>query len=161
MVVLPSNPSRPHVSLSLPQTVVAIDHTSSEDSQSGQNLLGKNGGGGKAEGGRGSPPPPGPKISMCGLLSLQYYQPYFDVDTSEVKTKLLQAIWPMRKTASFLGEGDSSKVDLYGPVWVSGRRHCRTNRSRLLSWDMASTNLFSALPCRLFHVQIYLFSTQQ
>lgn len=69
--------------------------------------------------GRGSPPPQ--MMSMCGLLSLQFYQPYFDVDTSEVKTRLLQAAWPLRRTAStFLGESESSKqTDLYGPVWVS------------------------------------------
>ncbi|CAM9767985.1 unnamed protein product [Ectocarpus sp. 6 AP-2014] len=127
-----------------------------EDSQSGQNLLGKNRGGGKAEGGRGSPPPPGPKISMCGLLSLQYYQPYFDVDTSEVKTKLLQAIWPMRKTASFLGEADSSKVDLYGPVWVPATlifllsvavnaRRAMTDDASLGEFDDVSTSAYSVL----------------
>lgn len=60
---------------------------------------------------------------MCGLLSLQFYKPYFDVDTSEVKARLVQAAWPLRKTSPpFLGgesESGSSKVDLYGPVWVS------------------------------------------
>ncbi|CAM9200754.1 unnamed protein product, partial [Laminaria digitata] len=62
-------------------------------------------------------------MNMCGLLSLQFYQPYFDVDTSEVKARLLQAAMPMRKTQPFLRtgddtEGDGSQPDLYGPVWV-------------------------------------------
>lgn len=58
---------------------------------------------------------------MCGLLSLQFYQPYFDVNTSDVKMRVLQAAWPLRKrSTSFLGEGESSQqADLYGPVWVS------------------------------------------
>lgn len=62
---------------------------------------------------------------MCGLLSLQFYQPYFDVDTSDVKTRLLHAAWPLRKrNSTFLGEGESSQqADLYGPVWVSKKTH--------------------------------------
>ena len=61
---------------------------------------------------------------MCGLVSVQFYQPYFDVDTSEVKARLLQAAWPLRKTTStFLGDGEGShQADLYGPVWVSNNR---------------------------------------
>lgn len=77
--------------------------------------------------GRGSPPPP-QSVSMCGLLSIKFYQPYFDVDTSEVKTRLLRAAWPLRKaTPPFLAQGGSSQVDLYGPVWV--RKH---NTGRVL-----------------------------
>lgn len=59
---------------------------------------------------------------MCGLLSIEFYQPYFNVDTSEVTARLLQAAWPLQRNRSstFLGEGESSqRADLYGPVWVS------------------------------------------
>lgn len=77
-------------------------------------------------------------MSMCGLLSIEFYKPYFDVDTSQVKRRLLQSAWPMRKVEPFLpleegagedpgGEdaGGSGRYggapDLYGPVWVSKR----------------------------------------
>lgn len=69
---------------------------------------------------------PRSKMNMCGLLSLQFYRPYFDVDTSQVKGRLLQAAWPMRQTSPFLdqmeteGGDDNGAPDLYGPVWVSG-----------------------------------------
>lgn len=69
-------------------------------------------------------------ISVCGLLSLEFYRPYFDVDTDEVKARLLQATLPMRQATPFLdqadeeGRGGSTAPDLYGPVWVSNLR-CR------------------------------------
>lgn len=69
--------------------------------------------------------PRGQNISMCGLLSLEFYRPYFDVDTSQVKSRLLQAAWPLRKTLPFLGGADTegngrgiAAPDLYSPVWV-------------------------------------------
>ncbi|CAM9112731.1 unnamed protein product [Pylaiella littoralis] len=94
-----------------------------DHSQSGTQLLSRNNGGvpraaGTGKGGKGSAPPQ-QRMSMCGLLSLQFYQPYFDVDTSEVQARLMQAAWPLRKTSSPFLEGESgSKADLYGPVWV-------------------------------------------
>lgn len=80
-------------------------------------MNGRAAGAGATKAGRGSPPP---HMSMCGLLSIQFYQPYFDVNTDEVKARLLQAAWPLRKRSStFLSEGGSSQqADLYGPVWV-------------------------------------------
>eukprot|EP00904_Undaria_pinnatifida_P001307 jgi/Undpi1/11177/HiC_scaffold_30.g13475.m1 len=89
---------------------------------------GRRGGGAGSGGGAHSQrnQPPGQKMNMCGLLSLQFYQPYFDVDTSQVKARLLQAAQPMRHTEPFLrtgdaeeGEGGGGEPDLYGPVWVS------------------------------------------
>lgn len=78
-----------------------------------------------ARAGKASSGQPNQRINVCGLLSLQYYQPFFDVDTSQVKTRLFQAAWPIRKSSSsFLGEGDTAAptVDLYGPVWVSAEQ---------------------------------------
>lgn len=31
------------------------------------------------------------ELPFCGFISLQYYQPYFDVDTSDITTRLLNA----------------------------------------------------------------------
>lgn len=65
-------------------------------------------------------------ISMCGLLSLEFYRPYFDVDTDQVKARLLQATLPMRQATPFLDQTDAEQPggapDLYGPVWVSAGR---------------------------------------
>lgn len=93
-------------------------------------------------------------ISMCGLLSLEFYRPYFDVDTNQVKARLLQALWPIRMNSLFLYHADvegsgggGSAPDLYGPVWVSAqlrnrvfvkkkcrpvRRCCRLNSLRAI-----------------------------
>lgn len=61
------------------------------------------------------------QITMCGLFSLDFYRPYFDVDTVEVKKRLLQAAWPKRTGPPFLSDADGAGAmpDLYGPVWVS------------------------------------------
>lgn len=117
-------------------------------------MNGRAAGAGAAKAGRGSPTPQ--RMSMCGLLSLQFYQPYFDVDTSEVKTRLLQAAWPLRKTSStFLGDGESSQhADLYGPVWVSNRPSSSApsdgsagQSSRYLSAAVFTAFLFMSVEC--------------
>lgn len=60
-------------------------------------------------------------VVMCGFLSLDFYRPYFDVDTSQVKTRLSQAVWPKAQGPPFLEDSDAAPVmpDMYGPVWVS------------------------------------------
>lgn len=100
---------------------LAIDFSTPHDTQGEELLNGRAAGAGGPKAGRGSQPQ---RMSMCGLLSLQFYQPYFDVDTSEVKSRLFLAACPLRKTSStFLGEGDSSQqADLYGPVWVRAKQ---------------------------------------
>ena len=32
------------------------------------------------------------EIPLCGFASLQYYQPYFDVETDEIKSRLWNAL---------------------------------------------------------------------
>lgn len=103
-------------------------------------------------------------MNMCGLLSLQFYQPYFDVNTSQVKARLLQAAVPMRKAEPFLrtgddveGGGDGGQPDLYGPVWVSATLifflSVVTNARRGASageYDEVSTSAY----CVLFYLAI-------
>ncbi len=58
------------------------------------------------------------EIPMCGFLSVRYYQPYFDVDTSDVLARLSNSIMFLRRPETLLslvGE----KPDIYGPFWVS------------------------------------------
>lgn len=109
-----------------------------EQPSAGSRGIGGGGGGaGAASSGRQNQrnQPPGQKMNMCGLLSLQFYQPYFDVDTSQVKARLLQAAVPMRKAEPFLrtgddveGGGDGGQPDLYGPVWVRERAPSKSQR---------------------------------
>ncbi|CAM9640491.1 unnamed protein product [Choristocarpus tenellus] len=61
------------------------------------------------------------RMSMCGLLSIEFYRPYFDVDTSQVLSRLAKAGLPVIKGPSILEEeeGRECVLDLYGPFWVA------------------------------------------
>lgn len=57
-------------------------------------------------------------LPFCGWLSIRYYQPYFDVDTSDVFSRITNSTIYCGRQESFLTLiGD--KPDLYGPFWVS------------------------------------------
>jgi len=57
-------------------------------------------------------------IPFCGCLSLRFYQPYFDVDTADISTRLMNALFYCRRENNFMTLiGD--KPDAYGPFWVS------------------------------------------
>ncbi|CAM9505086.1 unnamed protein product [Sphacelaria rigidula] len=83
--------------------------------------MGATSGGGGARAGAGGPGTWPSQVSMCGLFSIEFYRPYFDVDTCQVKRRLLQAVWPRQSGTPFLSdeEDPSGLPDLYGPVWVS------------------------------------------
>jgi hypothetical protein len=57
-------------------------------------------------------------IPMCGFLSVQYYQPLFDVDTVDVYNRILQSTFYCRRENNFL-QYIGDKPDAYGPFWVS------------------------------------------
>jgi hypothetical protein len=65
----------------------------------------------------GEQPKEVPDIPFCGCLSVRYYQPYFDVDTSDVTSRLVSALLYCRREQNFLA-ATSSKPDAYGPFWV-------------------------------------------
>ncbi|CAM9714182.1 unnamed protein product [Ascophyllum nodosum] len=104
---------------------------------------------------------------MCGLLSVEFYRPYFNVNTSEVKSHLVQAAWPLSRTPPFLdssnadgnhgqeaGSDGRRYPDLYGPVWVSAtlvfvlavvntaRRGVKQDGTE---FDLVSTSMYSVL----------------
>jgi len=56
-------------------------------------------------------------IPFCGFVSLQYYQPYFDVDTEDIKSRIMTSMIGF-KDDSFLKLVDD-KPDLYGPFWIA------------------------------------------
>lgn len=59
-----------------------------------------------------------PDIPFCGCLSVRYYQPYFDVDTSDVHARIANALLYCRRENTFISLFDD-KPDAYGPFWVS------------------------------------------
>jgi hypothetical protein len=56
---------------------------------------------------------------MCGCLSVSFYKPYFDVETSDIIKRIyFAASIVLRKDDSFMGI-IREKPDLYGPFWIS------------------------------------------
>lgn len=59
-----------------------------------------------------------PDIPLCGFMSVQYYQPFFDVDTMDITNRIMHSLLYCRREQNFLVTvGD--KPDAYGPFWVS------------------------------------------
>ncbi|CAH8616296.1 unnamed protein product [Heterobilharzia americana] len=52
------------------------------------------------------------------FLTLKFYQQYFDVDTSQVLTRLATALVPNPRT-NFIQHSLKPHADLYGPFWVA------------------------------------------
>ena len=59
-----------------------------------------------------------PQIPLCGFLSVQYYQPYFDLDTQEVINRVWNSLFFCRRQETFL-ETIIQKPDAYGPFWIT------------------------------------------
>lgn len=59
-----------------------------------------------------------PPTGMCACLSLAYFRPYFDVDTVDVRQRVLYGMMPIGRASSFR-DTLSGNPDLYGPFWLS------------------------------------------
>lgn len=60
---------------------------------------------------------PMPEIPLCGFMTVQYYQPFFDVDTVDITNRILASTFYCRREQNFVSLiGD--KPDAYGPIWV-------------------------------------------
>ena len=57
-------------------------------------------------------------MPFCSCLSVQYYQPYFDVDTEDVTSRITASTVYCGRQEQFLSAIEE-KPDLYGPFWVS------------------------------------------
>lgn len=58
-----------------------------------------------------------PEVPLCGFLTVQYYQPFFDVDTVDISNRILASTFFCRREQNFVTMiGD--KPDAYGPIWV-------------------------------------------
>lgn len=60
-------------------------------------------------------------IPMCGFMSVRYYQPYFNVDTPDIISRIAQTVFYCRREQNFLAALDG-RPDAYGPFWVSSRQ---------------------------------------
>lgn len=54
----------------------------------------------------------------CGCLSVGYYQPFFDVDTKDVRERLLGTLTFYQAEPTFLA-AVSATPDAYGPFWTA------------------------------------------
>jgi protein YIPF1/2 len=58
------------------------------------------------------------EMPFCGCMSIRYYQPFFDIDTADITSRITQSVWYFQRQDNFLSNiGD--KPDLYGPFWIS------------------------------------------
>ncbi|CAG9133055.1 unnamed protein product [Plutella xylostella] len=51
--------------------------------------------------------------------TIEYYQKYFDVQTSEVIERIISSVVPTKVSSSYFDDRIKAKPDLYGPVWIS------------------------------------------
>ena len=60
------------------------------------------------------------EVPFCGCLTVRYYQPYFDVDTKDVSSRMLSSVFYCRAGPgeNFLSQ-TAEKPDAYGPFWIS------------------------------------------
>ncbi|XP_020800080.1 protein YIPF1-like [Drosophila serrata] len=52
------------------------------------------------------------------LLTIEYYQQYFNVDTFMVLNRILNSMMPKRAKSNYLRMEISENPDLYGPFWI-------------------------------------------
>jgi len=70
---------------------------------------------------------------FCSVLSVDYYRPFFDIDTNDVRVRLLRVMMPWKSDFFAIVDG---KPDFYGPFWI-----CAT----LIFMIAATSNLSSWL----------------
>jgi len=58
----------------------------------------------------------------CSCISLDIIRPFFDINTAQVKTRLINAVVPLKFPAFY--KEYAEKPDLYGPTWVLATLVC-------------------------------------
>ncbi len=75
-----------------------------------------------------------PEIPLCGCLSVRFYQPYFDVDTADVTSRIAHALFYCKREENFLAF-IRDKPDAYGPLWIATTLvFCVAVSSHISSW---------------------------
>lgn len=57
--------------------------------------------------------------SNHNFWTIEYYQKYFDVQTSEVVERIISSVLPQKVSRNYFDEKIKGKPDLYGPIWIS------------------------------------------
>jgi hypothetical protein len=61
---------------------------------------------------------PSPPTGMCSCLSVEYYKPYWNVDSEEVMDRLKQAMTPHKPAETTFLQQIQKTPDGYGPFWI-------------------------------------------
>jgi len=61
------------------------------------------------------PPQNQGKVPLCGFFSVEFYQPYFNVTTNDVKERIKSSLNPIKPRFFELTQ---ENPDLYGPIWI-------------------------------------------
>eukprot|EP01083_Nonionella_stella_P243022 847193_1 len=87
--------------------------------------------------------------------NIQYYQPYFDVDTNQELQRLRKALLPFM-SGEFFDTELNEKPDLYGPFWITTTlaflmaamgnfsAYINTNEDRIAEWNGDITRISEA-----------------
>ncbi|KAG6442888.1 protein YIPF1 [Manduca sexta] len=57
--------------------------------------------------------------SNHNFWTIEYYQKYFDVQTSEVVERIISSVLPQKVSRNYFDERIKGKPDMYGPIWIS------------------------------------------
>ena len=82
-----------------------------------------------------------PEVPLCGFLTVQYYQPFFDVDTVDISNRILASTFFCRREQNFVTMiGD--KPDAYGPIWVRNQTvsYCKAS---VFNRELSCTYIYS------------------
>jgi hypothetical protein len=55
---------------------------------------------------------------MCSCFTVQYYQPYFDVDTAVVRARMMRSLTAIQPANRDFLSITQNNADLYGPFWI-------------------------------------------
>lgn len=58
------------------------------------------------------------KPATYSFFSIEYYQQFFNVDTSIVSERIISSMIPRRAPPSYLKQNIGLNPDLYGPFWI-------------------------------------------
>jgi hypothetical protein len=61
------------------------------------------------------PPSNQSKVPLCGFFTVEYYQPYFNVQTTDVQERIKSSLNPLKPRFFELTQ---ENPDLYGPIWI-------------------------------------------
>ena len=89
-----------------------------EEEEMGTGLLDENNNNAKQGNTIGGEEMSGEAIPFCGFLSVRFYKPYFDVDSTDITARLQHVLFKHSKDDSFMSV-IAEKPDAYGPFWIS------------------------------------------